>query len=324
MAWAAAMLRRAVAGLPLQLTEIGLGGGSLGNLYTAISDEQAQTVVHTAWARGIRYFDTAPHYGLGLSERRLGQALKRYPRDEYVLSTKVGRLLVDNPCPRLLDDDHFAVAGNLTRRWDFSRDGIRRSVEQSLNRVGVDRFDVLYLHDPDLASIPDAALTGAAALIELRDEGLVTAVGIGSNSSVAVTELFRQADIDIAMIAGRFSVLEQRGADEVFEAAAGRAVVAAGVFNSGILASIHPKDGAKYNYRPVPDRVLSRARHLAELAESHGATLPQVSIAFPLRNPAVTSVVLGMKSAAEVETNMDLALRTTHENFWRALSERPD
>lgn len=275
------MRSRVVPGLRLELTEISLGGASLGNLYESISEAQAHVVIAQAWSSGIRYFDTAPHCGLGLSERRLGEALKSYPRDEYVLSTKVGRLHMPSVSPQPLDDHLFAVPAHLSRRWDFSREGIRQSVEERLQRTGMDRYDILYLHDPDISGIADAATTGAAALLELRDEGMVTAMGIGSNSSAAVTELFLRADIDIATLAGRYSFLEQHGADEVFEAVAGRAVVAVGVFNSGILASPRSAPGATHHYQPASDDVLQQAPCLARSPRYTGHRFSRPRSRFP-------------------------------------------
>lgn len=300
------MDERGIPGTSLTVTELGFGGASLGNLYRETSDDEAAAAVAQAWASGIRYFDTAPHYGLGLSERRLGAALAAHPRDEYVISTKVGRLLVPQEAPTERDDAMFEVPGAFRRQWDFSRDGVLRSIESSLDRLGTDRLDVVYLHDPDESGIPDAAEKGAAALIELRDEGVVSAVGIGSNSADAVTELFSRADIDLAMVAGRYTLLEHDSAEALFEAAGTRSIVVAGVFNSGLLAAARPVDGAMYNYEPAPAELLERANELATIAERHGATLPQAALAFALNTPRVASVVLGMRTAEQVVQNVAL------------------
>jgi D-threo-aldose 1-dehydrogenase len=310
---------RPLPGTPLALTELGFGAAPLGNLYTAISDEQAEATVDAAWAAGIRYFDTAPHYGLGLSERRLGRALQRYPRNEYVLSTKVGRLLVPRTPPAAHDDDDiFEVPGDLERRWDVSRDGVRRSLEESLERLGLDRVDILYLHDPDVSGVPDAVATGVAALVELREEGVVTAVGIGSNSAATIADAFRTTDMDLAMLAGRYSLLEH-DVDDVFAAAGSRSIVAAGIFNSGLLAHRRPPETATYDYRQVPQAVLERARALATAAEAHGATLPQAALAFPLRNGQVASEVVGMSSPEQVAEDIGLHGTPVPAALWREL-----
>lgn len=313
------MLKRAVVGTPLELTEIGFGAASIGNLYSATSDEDAQAAVQAAWESGIRYFDTAPHYGLGLSERRLGAALSGHPRDEYVISTKVGRLIVPREDPLEWDDDGFAVPGDLGRQWDFSRDGILRSVEASLQRTGLDRFDILYLHDPDRSGIPDAASMGARTLIELRDAGVVTAVGIGSNDARAVAELFRAADIDVAMLAGRCTLLDHGAYDDVLDAAGDRSIVAVGIFNSGLLSRPRPAPGATFDYAPASEQMLAKAVRLADLAEKHGATLPQAAIAYPLRTPGVANVTIGMRTERHVRDNINLYLTPPPRSLWDEL-----
>jgi D-threo-aldose 1-dehydrogenase len=298
------MRERPVPRTDLRLTEIGFGAAGIGNLYEEVAEEQAAAAVAQAWSSGIRYFDTAPHYGLGLSERRLGAALASYPRDEVVVSTKVGRLLVPNEAPTGRDGQGFDVPDTWRREWDFSRDGILRSVEASLERLGMDRVDVLYLHDPDVSGVVDAVESGAAALIELRDEGVVSAVGVGTNDLSQVTRAFQQTDLDTAMLAGRYTLLEQQGADELFEAAEGRSIVAAGVFNSGLLSTRRPEAGAMYNYEPAPADVLLRAQQLAGIGERHGVPLPQLALQFPLRHHQVASVVLGMRTPEHVLENI--------------------
>ncbi|ONI66338.1 hypothetical protein CSIV_01575 [Microbacterium sp. CSI-V] len=319
--WSSPVRRRPLGSTGIAVTELGFGAASLGNLYRETTDEESTEAVVAAWESGIRYFDTAPHYGLGLSERRLGRALAPFPRDEVVISTKVGRLLVprDDPEP---SDGMFHVRGDHRRVWDFSRDGILRSLESSLERLATDHVDIVYLHDPDESGIPGAAEQGAEALISLREEGVVRAVGIGSNSATAVAELFTRADIDVAMLAGRYTLLEPRGADAVFEAAAGRSVVAVGVFNSGILSTVRPDAGAMYNYAPAPDALIARARELATTAEAHDSTLPAAALAFPLRRPEVASVAVGMRTAEHVRRNVALFDQPPHEDAWAALVGR--
>ena len=235
------MKTRALRSLPL--TELGLGGGPLGNHTRAISDQQAVETIDAAWAGGVRYFDTAPHYGLGLSERRFGQALRERPRDEFVLSTKVGRLLEPNPHPTGSDlaAADFDVPDDLVRRFDYSRDGVHRSLEASLDRLGLDRVDIVYVHDAD-DHVDDAIEQAIPALIELRDQGVIGAVGVGMNQWQAPLRMVRETDLDVVMLAGRWTLLDRSGQPLLDECAArGVQIVAAAPFNSGLLARDRPE-----------------------------------------------------------------------------------
>jgi D-threo-aldose 1-dehydrogenase len=236
-----------------QLTELGLGAAQFGNLFTETTDAESRRVVEAAAEEGIRYFDTAPHYGLGLSELRLGDALRAVTRQGVVISSKVGRLLVDSPdTSHRLDDDGFVVPATKRRVWDFSRDGILRSVEESLARLGRDRLDIAYLHDPDDHWGP-ASSSGIAALAELRDQGVVGAIGAGMNQAAMLTEFVQRTDVDVVMVAGRFTLLDQSALDELLPAADARGVgvVAAAVYNSGLLSSTTVDGSATYDYRAV-------------------------------------------------------------------------
>lgn len=318
------MRERMIAGTGISLTELGFGAAGLGNMFDPVSDEQAAETLAAAWECGVRYFDTAPHYGLGLSERRVGEALAAHPREDFVVSTKVGRLIVPRHPPTERDDDIFAVPGDLRREWDFSRDGVLRSIEASLERLGLDRLDIVYVHDPEVSGIPDAAATATATLVELRDEGVVGAVGIGSNDAGAVTDLLRTTDIDTAMLAGRHTLLDQIGSDSVFEAAAGRSIVAAAVFNSGLLSRARPSSGATYDYAPASKDLIDRADLLADVVEAHGCTLPSAALAFPLRNAQVAAVVAGMRTPGEVRENADRLLHGWPEEMWADLERLED
>ena len=221
-------------------------------------------MINAAWDCGIRYFDTAPHYGLGLSERRLGEAINARPRDDVVISSKVGRLLVPRTPPLALDDDMFDVPGDLTRRRDYSRDGVLRSLEATLQRTGLDRVDILYVHDPD-EHWHEAVEQAVPALVEMREAGVVGAIGVGMNQSAMLARFIRQTDVDVVMLAGRYTLLEQGAAEDLLPTAVehGRSVVAAAVFNSGLLAHEDVPDTATYNYREASPDVLERARLLA-------------------------------------------------------------
>lgn len=306
-----------------QLSEIGFGGAQIGNLYRAISDEDAEAAVDAAWSTGIRYFDTAPHYGLGLSERRLGHALIRRPRDEVVVSTKAGRLLVPSPeTADSDDDDGFAVPADHRRVFDFSRDGILRSVESSLGRLGLDRLDIVYLHDPD-EHWEAASTTGVGTLAELRDQGVIGAIGAGMNQSAMLTEFVRRCDIDIVMVAGRYTLLDQSAGADLLPAAAERgiSVVVAGVYNSGILSRPTVPDQAHYDYASAPRAVLERARLIAEVCARHGVDLPTAAVQFPLRRQEVSSVVLGTGSVAHVESGVSRATADIPPELWEELAD---
>jgi len=308
----------------LAVSQLGFGGASLGNLYVETPDAEARASVDAAWDGGVRYFDTAPHYGLGLSERRLGAALAGRPRADYVLSTKVGRLLVPNPAPTGsdLEAGGFAVPDDLVRRFDFSRDGVLRSLEASLDRLGVARVDIVYVHDPD-EHMDQAIAEAIPALAELRDQGVVGAVGAGMNQWQALRRMVREADLDVVMLAGRWTLLDRSGAPLLAACAErGVAVVAAAPYNSGLLARDWPDPGGHFNHGRAPEEVLDRARSLAGICRRHGASLPAAALQFPLRHPAVTAVVAGMRTADEVNAALRLLAEQLPEAAWAELTER--
>ncbi|SMC53798.1 aldo/keto reductase [Kibdelosporangium aridum] len=303
--------------MKVDVTKFGFGAAGIGNLYTEVSDADAEAALQAAWDAGVRYFDTAPHYGLGLSERRLGKFLAGLPRDEYVVSTKVGRIL--KPCDGTgLDlDNGFAVPRKYRRVWDFSADGIRRSVESSLERLGLDRVDILLLHDPD-EHWEQASQEGFPALDELRAQGAVGAIGVGMNQWEMPARFVRETSIDVVMLAGRYTLLEQTAAEQFLPLCQERgvSVLAAGVFNSGMLARTTVPDDAKYNYSQAPRELVVRAQRIAAVCERHGATLPQAAVQFVLRHPSVASVVLGVKSAEQAARNADLFDKPVPDELW--------
>lgn len=279
---------------------IGLGCAPLGNLFTAITDEQAYATTDAAWDGGVRLFDTAALYGHGLSESRLGAALRDRPRDQFVLSTKVGRLLrVVRPRPATI----FAGVGPLDPVFDFSRDGVRQSIDESLRRLGVDHLDVVHVHDPDdhEAQALDEALP---ALIELRQQGVVGMVGCGMNQTAMLERFVDRVDLDCVLVAGRYTLLDRSAADTLLPlcAARGVAVIAGGVFNSGLLAD--PAPGATFDYAAAPTALLQRAQHMQRLCAEHGTSLTAAALQFVLRHPAVTAVVVGARSAAEITADL--------------------
>ena len=303
-----------------KLGRIGFGAAGIGNLYTAIPDGEALATVLAAWDSGVRYFDTAPHYGLGLSEQRLGAVLRDKPRAEFVISTKVGRLLEPHDAAGRRDDEGFDVPADAVRRWDFSEKGIRQSLEDSLGRLGLEYVDILYLHDPDVYDL-DAGITRALpALEKLRGEGLVKAIGVGTNSAEAALACVEKADLDLVMLAGRYTLLEQPGVpllDRCVERGTG--VVAVGAFNSGLLARPEVPDDAHYNYGQAPRVLLERARALAALCRDFGVELPTAALHFPLRNRAVVNVTVGARSPEQAALNSARMNTAVPEELWAAV-----
>lgn len=320
----------AVPGAPRQLgasqvpvTELAFGGAPIGNLFTPVDDDAAAAAVDAAWAGGIRTFDTAPHYGLGLSERRLGAALAHRPRAEYVISTKVGRLLTDAVAAPGPDAEGFAVESRCQRVFDFSADGVRRSLEDSLTRLGLDRVDIALIHDPD--DHGEQAIRDAyPALERLRAEGCVRAIGVGMNQAPMLTRFVTDTDIDVVLVAGRYTLLDQSAADSLLPAALDRGVgvIVGGVFNSGLLAG--PAAGATFDYKVAPHALIARAQDLAAVCARFGVPLRAAAARFPLRHPAVASVLIGARSAAEITDAIRLRATDIPAGLWTALAQTSD
>jgi D-threo-aldose 1-dehydrogenase len=293
----------------LSVPRIGLGTAVLGNFQQAISDEAAIAVIERALARGIRYVDTAPLYGHGLAERRVGRAVAGVPRGELTLSTKVGRLLREG-APRDESQYHDGVAfyrdvPSAGPLWDFTYDGVRRSAAESLERTGAGRFDVLLMHDPD-NHLSEARSTAYAALRDLRAEGAVHAIGAGMNRSAPLAELVDACDLDVVLLAGRYTLLDQAAMGDLMPLCAKRgvSVVVGGVFNSGIL--VDPVAGANYDYVPAAADVLAKAAAIRSVCARHGVPLAAAAVQFPLAHPCVCTVLIGPRTVEELE--MDLAL----------------
>lgn len=314
------MTTRALGRSGLRVGPNAFGVAPLANLGHEVSDAQAAEALEAAWAAGVRYFDTAPHYGMGLGERRLGEFLRAKPREEFVLSTKVGRLLVDGPDDPRPDDEGFAVTTTLRRRRDYSQDGVRRSLEESLERMGLDRVDVVFVHDPD-DSFADALDGAFPALDSLRREGVIGSYGAGMNQQEMLARFVRDTDLDVVMCAGRYTLLEQGALDELLPAAQERevSVVAAAVFNSGLLARDRPPAGVTYDYAPAPPALLERVNAIADVCEGHGVSLPAAALQFALGHPAVATVCTGARSAEQVQRNAALFDVPIPEQLWADL-----
>jgi len=299
----------------MEVSRLGLGCAALGNLYEAVSDDDSWATVHAAFDAGVRWFDTAPLYGHGLSESRLGRALASLPRDEVVLCTKVGRVL--QPAGPGRPETIFRDVPSVDPVFDFSRDGVLRSIDDSLRRMGVDRLDVVHVHDPD--DHESHALESAfPTLIELRDQGVIGRVGCGMNQVAMLRRFVQRVDLDCVLLAGRWTLLDRSGAVLLTECAdRGVHVVLGGVFNSGVLAD--PRPGRTFDYLPASDDVLARARAMAALCADAGVPLVAAALQFAGRHPAVGTVLVGARSADEVQA--DAAHLTLHvpDELWSAL-----
>jgi D-threo-aldose 1-dehydrogenase len=309
---------------PLNITRLGFGGAPLGGLFEAVSADAAFCALQAGWDAGIRYFDTAPLYGFGLSEQRLGEFLRTKPRDEFVLSTKVGRLLRPTRGTGDTGGSLGAFVGALPNDaiFDFHADAVRRSIDDSLVRLGVDRIDVAFIHDPD-DYFEDALHEAYPVLRELRDTGVLKAIGAGMNQWQMLEQFVEQCDLDVVLLAGRYTLLDRSAATSFLPLCTQRevAVIAAGVFNSGILARAQPPDDATYNYVPAPPAVLERARTMAQACARYGVSLPAAAIQFPLRHPAIASDLLGMRTASEVNENLAHFAQKLPAALWEELDQ---
>lgn len=310
-------------GTAATVARAGFGGAPIGGLFTAVSDQDAVATLDAAWNASIRYFDTAPLYGYGLSERRLGEFLRGRPRSAYRLSTKVGRILVAQRGSRDESGSLAAFSGALPYEavYDFSADGIRRSLESSLERLQVDYVDVAFIHDPD-AHMDQAIREAFPALRRLQAEGLIREIGAGMNACEPLSRFVESCLPDAVMIAGRYTLLDQSAERALFPLCQrlGVRIVAAGVFNSGILACMEPAQDATFNYHRADAQILARARRIATLCRAYAVPLPAVAIGFVLRNPAVTSIVLGMRSPGEVRADIDYLHSTIPDALWNDLA----
>lgn len=321
-----ASLRQAEGMTILATQRLAFGAATVGNLYRPLTDEQARATLEAVWDAGIRHFDTAPHYGLGLSERRLGAFLQSKPRNEFALSTKVGRML--EPVAAGAGDEtdmanDFAVPRTHVRRYDASEAGVRRSLEESLERLGLDRVDVLYLHDPDaFAEGEDRALgTGLPALASLRDEGLVSATGIGSKSLTALEAAAASGLVDVLMVSSRITLLDHSATERVLPrcVANGVEAIAVSIFNSGLLARPRPASDARYDYGQASAALVDRAHRIADVCEAHGVDLPTAAIAYPLQLAGVVARAVSASSAAQVEQTAARAATPVPDALWRDL-----
>jgi D-threo-aldose 1-dehydrogenase len=321
--------RRRLGTTQVTVTRLALGGAPIGGLFSAVDDRDAATTIQRAWDLGIRYFDTAPLYGYGNSERRMGRVLREQPRDEFTLSTKVGRLIrpeaaippgsdVDRQLLDGRENAFYAGTGAVRPVFDFSGDGVRRSIEESLERLGLDRIDIAYIHDPD--DHWEAAIGGAyPALAQLKDEGVVRSIGAGMNQSAMLSRFAREGDFDVFMLAGRYTLLDQEALVDLLPLCAERgiAVTIGGVMNSGILAD--PRPGSHFDYAPASDALVARARRLAEVCARHDVPLKAAAVQFPLAHPAVASIVAGVRRVDHLDEYPALFQHPIPTDLWDEL-----
>lgn len=315
----------------LEVSTLGFGGAAVGNLYAAVDPADALAALDAAWTAGITYYDTAPFYGFGLSERRLGDFLRDKPRESFVLSSKVGRLLKPRLKP-LRGFNPFPGAPPFKPVFDYTYDGVMRSFEDSLQRLSLSRIDALYIHDigvsthgpekqPSLWKI--CMESGYKALAKLREEKAIGAVGIGVNDWQILLEAMEQGDFDCFLLAGRYTLLEQTAVERFLPECQRRGVsiIIGGPYNSGILVT-GATAGATYNYQPAPPDVLDRVRKIEGVCQSHGVSLAAAALQFPLAHPAVASVIPGARNRAEVEQNAALFRVPIPSAFWAELKSQ--
>ena len=318
------------SGAELQFTELGFGGAPLGNLYRPLTERDARATMDAAWTAGCRYYDTAPLYGLGLSETRLNGFFRAKPRQDYVVSTKVGRLLDVCPPAERSRQGVFYETPSRRERFDYSYDGVMRSLEFSLERLGLDHVDVVYVHDVDVFThgseaaaqtrIRELMQGGYRALAKLRDSGQIRAIGAGVNEWEVAEQLAREADFDLFLLAGRYTLLEQEALGSFLPLCVEKkiGVVVGGPFNSGILAT-GAKGPARYNYAPAPPDILERVRRIERVCKAHKVKLPHAAIRFPLSHPAILSVIPGGQKPSEVLGNADMMREKIPTALWRDL-----
>jgi D-threo-aldose 1-dehydrogenase len=304
------------------VSRLGLGTAPLGNLFARVQDDDADATVTRSYEEGLRLFDTAPLYGSGLAEQRLGRALRAHRPGDYVLGTKVGRLLRAGapPEPGQFHEGRplYMNTPPLNPVFDFSPDGVLRSLGESLERLGLERIDILQIHDPD-AHYDEALGSAYPTLDRLRQNGVIGAVGVGMNQVTLLARFARDAAFDCFLVAGRYTLLDQSALDELLPLCLEKriGVIAGGVFNSGILAA--PRPGATFNYLPAGPAMLARAQRLDAMCAAHGVPLSAAAIQFPLGHQAVTAVVVGCRSAAEVEQNVRMFRHRVPAQLWRDL-----
>jgi D-threo-aldose 1-dehydrogenase len=321
--------KRQIGKTKLQVTELGFGAATLGNLYHTMPDSAAEESITKAIALGLNQFDTAPYYGFGLSERRVGNALRNYDANDYIISTKVGRIL--EPCAKAEDKYGFCSPMPFEPKYDYSYDGIMRSFEHSIQRLGLSKIDVLYMHDIGRATHGDehdrlfkiAMEGGYKAMDELRSQGLVSAIGLGVNEYEVCEQAMDHGYFDCFLLAGRYTLLEQKALDTFLPRCIkeNSSIVLGGPYNSGILATGVRREGVvpHYNYEPASKDIINTVAKIEDVCQEFNVPLAAAALQFPLAHPAVVSVIPGLSSASRVETTVEQMQVNIPNEFWQTL-----
>ncbi|UCF94925.1 MAG: aldo/keto reductase [Desulfobacterales bacterium] len=312
---------RKVGTTNIEVTCLGFGGASLGNMYKAVDEAEAQEAIRAAHAKGIRYFDTAPMYGFGKSERLYGAVLANVPRDRFVLSTKVGRLIIKGAPPPEAEATPFVDINDVHTRFDYSRDGVLRSLEESRKRLQIEKIDIVYIHDPDVDNRYKQALEEAyPTLAALRSQKVIEAVGVGMNQAEMLCDFARNADFDCFLLAGRYTLLDQIALKELLPLCAQKniSIVIGGAYNSGILAT-GAVEGAHYNYAPAPPAIIAKTQRIEEVCARHGVPLKAAALQFPFGHPSVVANIPGTSHRARFNENLALMTQRIPADFWAEL-----
>lgn len=319
---------RRISDTDIYVTCFGFGGASMGNMYTVAHDDQALEAIRSAYEAKVRYFDTAPMYGFGKSERLYGSVLRDQPRESFVLSSKVGRLIMaDKPTPESEGESSqntpFIGIDDAYSIFDYSRDGVLRSLEESRKRLGFDKIDIVYIHDPDVNDSYKQALEEAfPALVELKRQGIIGAIGVGMNQAEMLSDFAKNADFDCFLLAGRYTLLDQIALKELLPLCQQKniSIIIGGAYNSGILAT-GAVEGAHYNYAPAPPEIIEKTRKIETVCARFNIPMKAAALQFPLGHPAVVSNIPGVKTKDRFEENLSLFTHTIPTDFWTALKE---
>jgi len=314
---------RRISDTDIAVSCLGFGGASMGNMYTVARDDEAMNAIRRAIEARIRYFDTAPMYGFGKSERLYGSVLKNQPRDSFVLSTKVGRLIkAGEPTPES-EDTPFVEIDNAFSVFDYSRDGVLRSLEESRKRLGIDKIDIVYIHDPDVNdSFKQAIEEAFPALADLKRQGIIGAIGAGMNQAEMLCDFAKNAEFDCFLLAGRYTLLDQIALKELLPLCQKKniSIIIGGAYNSGILAT-GAVEGAHYNYAPAPPEIMEKTRKIESVCTRYNIPMKAAALQFPFGHPTVVSNIPGIKTKDRFEENLSLFTYPIPADFWAALKE---
>lgn len=314
---------RKISDTDIAVTCFGFGGASMGNMYTVAHEDVALNAIRSAYEAKVRYFDTAPMYGFGKSERLYGKVLRNQPRDSFVLSTKVGRLIVSGKPTPESEETCFVEIDDAYSKFDYSRDGVLRSLEESRQRLGFDKIDIVYIHDPDVNDSFKQALDEAfPTLAELKSQGVIGAIGAGMNQAEMLRDFAKNADFDCFLLAGRYTLLDQIALKELLPLCQQKniSIIIGGAYNSGILAT-GAVEGAHYNYEPAPPEIMEKTRKIEAVCTRFNVSMKAAALQFPFGHPTVVSNIPGVKTKERFEENLSLFSDPIPADFWAVLKE---